>query len=460
MFSDSPVDVLLSLWQRARDGGRELLAADLCRDRPELIPELERRIRAARHLGRLADELPAEPDLVLDVTHGPAAGRSFPLSGHATFSVGRQAGLQIHLPEDLHLSRVHCLVEVNPPLARVVDLGSKSGTFVNGKRVSQADLRDGDDVRAGVTVFRVRVPTASGPGTLSLPDEEFGGATRGDQFAVGEPPSIPGYWLGPELGRGSMGVVYRAERAPDGEVVAIKMLLPAMPVTRTALGRFLREADILRRLDHPHIVGFREAGAVGRMLYFVMEFVPGENAGAVVLRGGPLPPGRALAWAGQLLDALAHAHAAGFVHRDVKPSNLLVLAGPGGESVKVSDFGLARAYEESSMSGLTVANSSGGTPAFMPPEQVTDFRSVRPAADQYAAAATLYYLLTGENVYEREKSTQAMLRRILLEEPLPLRPGAPPLPDPFGPVLRRALARDPAARFPNIQAMWSALSSG
>ncbi|HYH68892.1 MAG TPA: FHA domain-containing serine/threonine-protein kinase [Urbifossiella sp.] len=402
----------------------------------------------------LDDVVPAETALVLDVVHGPYAGRSYSLAGHATFTIGRQPGHYISLPDDPHLSRAHCLIEVNPPFARVVDLGSKTGTVVNGHRQDQADLRDGDEVRAGLTVFRVRVPGVQGFGTLSLPDPR-----TTVSHTPGGPPAVPGYRLGGELGRGAMGVVYHATRESDGAEVAVKTLLPAIPPTRTALGRFIREADILRRLSHPNIVAFRDAGATGPHLYFVMEFVPGTSAGALVATHGPLPAGRVLGWAVQFLDALAHAHETGFVHRDVKPSNLLVRGAPGSEVVKVSDFGLARAYEESSMSGLTVANTSGGTPAFMPPEQVTDFRSVRPAADQYAAAATLFHLLTGRGVYEKARSTQDMLRRILVEDPIPLRPDAPPPPGRFGPVIRRALARDPADRFSSVRAMLASLTA-
>jgi serine/threonine-protein kinase len=125
--------------------------------------------------------------------------------------------------------------------------------------------------------------------------------------------------------------------------------------------------------------------------------------------------------------------------------------------VKVADFGLARAYDASGMSGLTIDGTVGGTPAFMPPEQVTDFKRVKPAADQYAAAATLYYLLTGKPVYGSGPTARAVLRQLLTSAPLPLRPESPPLPDPFGPVIRRALARDPSARHPDVRAMRSAL---
>jgi serine/threonine-protein kinase len=400
----------------------------------------------------LDDLLPPEPSIILEVIHGPSAGRSFPLGGHATFTVGRQPGQHICLENDPHLSRAHCLVEVNPPLARVVDLGSKTGTWVNGQKVSQAELRDSDEIRAGLTVFRVRVPGAGGFGTLTIPNQRSTAS-----FQVAGPPQVPGYQIGAELGRGAMGVVHHAVRDSDGLEVAIKSLLPAMPITRTALGRFVREAEILRDLSHPNIVRFEEVGASGPLLYFVMEYVPGSSGAAVLREHGPLAPDRLLSWAGQFLAAVAYAHEKGYVHRDIKPSNLLVVGAPGAEVVKVSDFGLARAYEESSMSGLTIANAAGGTPAFMPPEQVNDFRSARPAADQYAAAATLYQFLTGRSVYEQSGSAQQMLRRILVEEPIPLQPDAPPVPAPFGPVIRRALSRNPDDRYPDVRAMLAAL---
>ena len=173
-----------------------------------------------------------------------------------------------------------------------------------------------------------------------------------------------------------------------------------------------------------------------------------------------LLPRSALVWADQFLSALAYAHASGIVHRDIKPDNLLVCTTEAGECVKLSDFGLSRAYESSGLSGITADNTSAGTPAFMPPEQVTDFHTVRPSADQYSAAATLYFLLTGELIYPRQTSIIAWMRQILTDQPIPLRPNAPPLPEPFGRILRRALARDPAHRYPDVSAMRAELLRG
>ena len=398
--------------------------------------------------GTTTDPHIQESAVFLDVIAGPHSGHSFPLTGHATFTVGRRLGLPLSLPDDPYISRVHCVIEVNGPLIRVVDLQSRSGTFVNNRRVVEQDLKHDDEVRAGGTILKIRVPAeADGGGTLVTP---------AGTPAWSGPPVIPGYRMGSELGRGAMGVVYRATCEADGETVAIKTLLPTIPPTAVELGRFRREAAILRQLDHPNIVRFRDSGAACGLLYFVMEFVPGANA-SMVTQSGPLEPARILRWADQLLDALAHAHGKRFVHRDLKPGNLLLLTTATGEVLKVSDFGLARAYEASSCSGLTIANSMGGTPAFMPPEQLLDFRNVGPAADLYAVAATLFYLLTGKPVYDRSGPVADLLRRILSEDPLPLTPDSPPLPEPFGVVIRKALSREPKDRYPSAVAMRAAL---
>src|SRR5207302_224413 len=132
-------------------------------------------------------------------------------------------------------------------------------------------------------------------------------------------------------------------------------------------------------------------GEVNRVLWFAMEYVPGTNTSARVKKGGgPLPPGEACRLGLQLLDALTYAHAKKFVHRDIKPSNLLLTDGPGGKAmVKLSDFGLARTYQASQLSGLTMAGESGGTPSYMPPAQVLNFRGVTRIEARTGTQATL-----------------------------------------------------------------------
>jgi serine/threonine-protein kinase len=239
--------------------------------------------------------------------------------------------------------------------------------------------------------------------------------------------------------------------------VALKTVLPAVRPPAGAVARFLREADVLRRVSHPNVVAFRASGEAGGLPWFAMEYVDGPDAARVVAREGPLPAGRAVAWAVQLLGALADAHGRGFVHRDVKPANLLIARAGDSEAVKLADFGLARAYQASRLSGLTVTGGRGGTPAFMPPEQALDFRSAKPAADQYAAGATLYFLLTGRHVLDHRGSVAEWFRQVLESEPVPLRSRRPDLPGPLADVVHRALARRPEHRFPDAAAFAAAL---
>jgi serine/threonine-protein kinase len=227
-----------------------------------------------------------------------------------------------------------------------------------------------------------------------------------------------------------------------------------------AVARFLREASVLRQLDHQHIVRFREVGHADKRLFFAMEYVPGNNAAELLERHrGPLPIGRAVGISCQALDALAYAHAGGFVHRDLKPHNLLVVATGGRDVVKVADFGLVRIYHTSPLSGLTLTGQVAGTSGFMAPEQITSFRGVQPAADQYSMGATLYYLLTGKKVYDFPRGFERQILMILQEEPVPIRTRRPDVSDTLAAIIHRALERDPGRRFVSVEQMREALLS-
>jgi serine/threonine-protein kinase len=447
----------------------------------------------------------------LAVKAGPHEGAVFEFTERANFIVGRSERAHFRLPvKDKSISRIHFMIELNPPLCRLIDMESTNGTRVNGERVSTIDLKDGDRITAGRTVLLVTVdsrddPAVSPTGTLLTPAAAAVGSAApaaklpttvdypvwprvagqgqrgcrvcGDAIPEGEegaeaiplctacrgrirhhPQPVPGYLVVRELGRGGMGVVYQALRASDGRLVALKTIQPAVAPTPVVVERFLREAQILGELDHPNIVAFHEMGESNGLLHFAMDFVPGFDAAQLLMQNrGPLPVARAVDLVCQVLQALDYAHAKGFVHRDIKPANMLVTQEGGRELVKLSDFGLARIYQTSRMSGLTQNHEWGGTAPFMAPDQINDLRATKPPADQYSTAATLYNLLTDRFIYDFPERLHAKIMKILLEEPVPIRQRRPELPEELAAVIHRGLARDPEARFKNVREMRRAL---
>ncbi len=434
--------------------------------------------------------------VTITVIAGPHQGKVFEFEGHDTFLVGRSKQAHFRLPQkDEYFSRVHFVVEVNPPHCRLMDMGSTNGTYVNNQRVGVADLRDGDLIQGGQTVLRVSVASAAGveptvPPAPALTVESLpptppaagvcpscGAPVEADAAGAAplcvvctaaaqkQPQEIPGYRIVRELGRGGMGVVYLAVHQAGGHVVALKTIRPLVEVKKTEVERFLREANILRQLSHPHIVTFRDMGEAKGRLFFAMDYVKGTDASRLIKQQGTLPVPRAVTMVCQMLEALAYAHGSGIVHRDIKPANLLITdcglgfadSTPQAEMALLADFGLARTYQASQLSGLTMMGQMGGTVAYMPPEQITHFRQAKPPVDQYAAAATLYYLLTARHLFDfpREQTKQLML--ILQEEPIPLRTRRPDVPEGLAQAVHRALAKDAAKRFADAEALRQAL---
>jgi len=416
----------------------------------------------------LEELLPTACVLTVEAGSPGDVGRTFRIIGHSAFLVGRDPEKANFTPADPHFSRSHFLIEANPPACRLRDLGSKNGTQVNGTRVMQADLHNDDLVGGGTLRLRVRL---EGPGwkpdvpstlTLDQPDlyPTIPPPPRSTEpYFDPEWPCVPGYRIEIELGRGGMGVVYRALCLADDVVVALKTIKPAVVPTRKAVERFRREIELQRRLNHAGIVAFRASGEAEGRLWLAMEYVEGRNASAVVKGEGTLAVTRAAGWTVQMLEALEHAHELEIVHRDIKPSNLLVTKRPGGtEVVKLADFGLARAYQESTMSGLTLAGSAGGTPEFMAPEQALDFHKAEPPADQFAAAATLYYLLTARYPFGRTGGDLgALIHRLLYDEPLEVSKVCSDLPVGLAEAVMRGLQRQPENRFADVHAFRQAL---
>ena len=265
------------------------------------------------------------------------------------------------------------------------------------------------------------------------------------------------YELDREIGRGGMGIVYKAKDRRLKRSVAIKVLPPELAFRAEIRTRFLREAETAAQLSHPNIVPIYSVDERDGIVYFVMALVDGENLGMRLHAQGALSPGESRRILLEVAHALAYAHERGVVHRDIKPDNILLQSGDG--RVLVTDFGIARAVTEGADARLTATGMAIGTPAYMSPEQSTGDRQIDGRSDLYSLGVVGYQMLTGEPPFEAV-STPALLVKHLSERPEPImsrRRGVPP-------DLERAvmllLEKDPDHRFPSAAALATALESG
>jgi serine/threonine-protein kinase len=282
------------------------------------------------------------------------------------------------------------------------------------------------------------------------------------------------YRLGRKLGEGATGGVYEAEHIELGRTLAVKVLGPEHAASPAGLERFRREARAVARLSHPNIVQLYDFGkSLDGRVFLAMELCGGETL-AARLRRGPLGWQEGVRIAVAAAKALEAAHAAGLVHRDLKPHNLMLLAPGPGEAVKLLDFGVATALTDGSAGGWSKPGARPprgpgdakeralrgfaifGTPEYMAPEQVSG-DAVDGRADLYALGCVLYEMLAGARAFEG--SSVVVMGKQLREAPRPLRARAPsrPIPRAVEAVVARAMAKSPDARFPSASAMRAAL---
>jgi hypothetical protein len=251
------------------------------------------------------------------------------------------------------------------------------------------------------------------------------------------------------LGRGGMAVVYLARDERLDRLVALKILAPALASDEGFRMRFIRESRAAAAVDHPHIIPVFEAGEADGVLFIAMRYVPGGDVGSIARREGPLLPARVAAVIGQVGSALDAAHAAGLVHRDVKPANMLVDAGPGrSDHVYLADFGLSKKTLAATV-GLTGTGQFLGTLDYVAPEQIQG----RPAdgrTDQYGLACAAFELLTGVPPFPREEATAVMYAHLADPAP-PVNSLRADLPPGLDQVMARALAKVPADRYSSCQ---------
>ena len=428
--------------------------------------------------------------VTLNVVAGPQTGRTFSFEQHDTFMIGRSEDSQFCLPHDRFFSRHHCIIEIAPPQAFLRDLGSTNGTFVNGLRVDTSYLKHGDRIQGGETVLEVVVEadnyevTAAGiqvsdktePSLITVaclncgvpakaessrPDAKLSYVCEDCRDKLKKNPQpIPNYEMMRVLGQGGMGSVMLARNAQNGRAVAIKTLLPEVAVSEQSLKRFMREIEVAATLQHPNIVSYIEHGSHNGIVYLVTEYVSGMDASRLAkMRGGKLNFQEVVKIIEQTLAALEFAHSQGFVHRDIKEQNILVDGTFPNYLAKLTDFGLSKSYKQTGMSGVTMVGDVAGTIAYMPPEQVRDFKEVRPPSDIYACGMTAYSLITGAHALDiSPKAGIAETVKAIFEKPIiPIATRVPEVPLKVSAVIETALAKQVDLRWRTAGEMREAL---
>jgi tetratricopeptide (TPR) repeat protein len=301
----------------------------------------------------------------------------------------------------------------------------------------------------------------------TLPQSPTAAARFLDRLAPGEPDPPPGYRFVDKLGRGGMGVVYRAVQTDLGREVALKMILSGEYASDDEIIRFENEVKAVAAVRHENVVQVHHAGRHAGKPFLALEYLP-DGSLAQLLRDGPLPPREAAEVVEQVARGVAACHAVGILHRDLKPGNVLLqlpdgrgtatgkttvmtTTGKTSQNVrvkprivpKVADFGLAKRLD--SADGLTYTGAVLGTPSYMPPEQARG-EPLAATADVYSLGAIFYATLTGRPPFQ-SPSRDETLRRVVHDDPLPVRQLQPATPRDLETICLKCLAKDPAARY-------------
>jgi serine/threonine protein kinase len=430
------------------------------------------------------------PKVTLTITQGKFSGKQYIFESRSTCIIGRNydCNLQLANEIDMTISRYHCLLDINPPDIRLRDLGSLNGTFVNSEKIGQRkrnqtaeeglkltfpeyDLQDGDEIKLGDTLFKIGVEVEKTeiiktpktlqeevkPNCLNIIQRLLESASQGDKNLH----AIAGYKLVKSLGKGACGEVFLAQHTQARKFIALKVMLPAVSSQERGVETFLHEVENTKALHHPHIVELFDYGFAEKSFFFTMEYCESGNIWDFMQKlGWRLRVDVAVAIILQVLDGLIYAHQAeipnvqladgklvkgkGLVHRDLNPNNIFIVNANDKIVAKIGDYGLAKAFDLAGLSGQTLTGSQMGTPAFIPRQQVLDFKHALPEVDVWATAACLYNMLTG--YFPRDFTGDPWLA-VLQNDPVPIRKRNNSIPKKLAEVIDLALVEKPQITF-------------
>ncbi len=365
---------------------------------------------------------------ILVVESGPLAGRRIDLASASATTLGRSTANSLVLDEGL-VSERHASVEFKNGTWLLRDLGSTNGTLVNGNRVESQGLVTGDRITLGSSVLRFVADPQ--PARTNAPDRLLGTV-------------IGGYKILDRLGKGGMGVVYKANQQSLDRIVALKVLSPKLAADPAFVKKFSDEAQAAGRLNHPNIVQVYDVGHDGTHHFYSMEYIERGSVQALIDRTpGPLDLDLALAIVADAARGLVFAEKKSIVHRDIKPDNLMINAEG---IVKIADLGLALDPGKGDDMDRIL-----GTPHYISPEQAQGL-AVDIRSDLYSLGATWFRLVAGRTVFD-SSDVKEIVRRQIEESPQSVRELNRNLSQDVSSTIDRLLSKDPAARYPSAQAL-------
>ncbi|MBM4068596.1 MAG: FHA domain-containing protein [Planctomycetes bacterium] len=379
----------------------------------------------------------------LTVVEGPDKGRVYQVCEGYALLLGRSRHANTTF-NDMRISRVHCEVDLRGNRVFVTDLDSNGGTFINGKRVGEAQIKPGDVINIGDTHLRLDTfgihedKTLVPPPRAEVLTSERLGELRGKRLSH--------FDVGDVVAKAQSGLVFKAHDFKGDRTVALKVLWPEFSKNEDEMARFVRAMQTMMPLRHEHLVALHGAGKTGPYCWVAMEFVEGESLTQVIERigaAGMLDWRTALRVAVHVARALKFAHDQTIIHRNITPQNILVQSSD--KTAKLGDLMLAKAQEGGLAEQITKPGQMLGDVRYMSPERTTGATNIDGRSDIYSLGATVYALLTGRVPCEG-KSLVETLQKIRGEVPALPKKFQMSIPDLFQGIVMKMLSKRPEER--------------
>ena len=305
---------------------------------------------------------------------------------HDMMLVGRSNDTQCRILSDQYASRIHCILEMNPPQCSIKDLGSSNGTFVNGKRYDKGQsviLNQGDILKIGRTILKLNL-------------HEISEENRQREKTLFDEKTSLNYERIEKIKTVGLWTIYKARHPDTNEIVQLKIAKDNGSFSVSRLKLFLKQMQLFEKLKHPHIIRFYSGDYDGSELHLATEWIEEENLMEQIKFLGPLRLPEAKKIMEQLIDTLDFMHKQGIIHRKIHPKNLYLTK----QGLKIADFGIAIHFDMVGLSGLSLYEEKEDDIFFTAPEQIQDYRNIDNRSDIYSVGAVLFYLLTGKPLFD------------------------------------------------------------